>query len=198
MKRFLRSAVLTAAVALIAVPAVAGNWAIDPSHSVMNFKVRHIFSKAGGSFHTWEGMLQFDGTDPASLGAEVIIQTASINTDNEGRDEHLRSEDFFNVEEFPTIIFVSKKTEQRDGQWVLVGDFTMLGVTKEVEIPFEFYGSGKNPWGKTVAGFAGSVTINRKDFGMNWNKALDAGGAILGENVVIDLEIEAVEQGDAR
>ena len=198
MNRILRSAVLSAAIMLIAVPAFAGTWTIDPVHSVLNFKVRHIFSKTGGSFDTWEGTLQFDGANPATLGAEVIIQTASINTDNEDRDKHLRSPDFFNVEEFPTITFVSTRAEEQDGEWVLVGDFTMLGVTKEIAIPFEFYGSGKNPWDQTVAGFSGSVTINRKDFGMVWNKALDAGGAILGDDVVIDLEIEAAEQGDAR
>jgi polyisoprenoid-binding protein YceI len=198
MKRIFRSLVLSLAVALIAVPAVAGTWTIDPAHSVLNFKIRHIFSKTGGNFGEWGGTLQFDGADPASLGAEVTVQTVSINTENEDRDQHLRSPDFFNVEEFPALTFVSKKVEQHDGEWHLVGDFTMLGVTKEIAIPFEFHGSGKNPWGQTIAGFSGSVTINRKDFGMVWNKALDAGGAILGEEVVIDLEIEAVEQGDAR
>ena len=196
MNRFFRSAILSALVLVVAVPAVAGTWAIDPAHSVLNFKVRHLFSKTGGSFGEWQGTLEFDGADPASLAASVTVMTNSIDTENEDRDNHLRSPDFFNVEEFPTMTFVSKSSEQRDGEWVLVGDFTMLGVTKEVEIPFEFMGAGANPWGQTVAGFSGSVTINRKDFGMSWNKALDAGGAILGEEVTIDLEIEAVEQSD--
>jgi len=198
MNRFFRSAVLSALILLVAVPAVAGTWTIDQSHSVLNFKIRHIFSKTGGTFGEWGGSLEFDGADPATLAGTVTIKTASINTENEDRDNHLRSPDFFNVEEFPTITFVSKSAEQRDGEWVLVGDFTMLGVTKEIEIPFEFMGAGANPWGQTVAGFSGSVTVNRKDFGMVWNKALDAGGAILGEDVTIDLEIEAVEQSDAR
>ena len=198
MNRFFRSAVLSALILLVAVPAVAGTWTIDQSHSVLNFKIRHIFSKTGGTFGEWGGSLEFDGADPATLAGAVTIKTASINTENEDRDNHLRSPDFFNVEEFPTITFVSKSAEQRDGEWVLVGDFTMLGVTKEIEIPFEFMGAGANPWGQTVAGFSGSVTVNRKDFGMVWNKALDAGGAILGEDVTIDLEIEAVEQSDAR
>jgi polyisoprenoid-binding protein YceI len=198
MNRFFRSAILTAMVLLVAVPAVAGTWTIDPSHSVLNFKVRHLFSKTGGTFGEWEGALEFDGSNPATLSGNVTIKTASINTENEDRDNHLRSADFFNVEEFPTITFVSKSAEQRGDDWVLVGDFTMLGVTKEIELPFEFMGAGPNGWGSTVAGFSGSVTINRKDFGMVWNKALDAGGAILGEEVTIDLEIEAVEQSDAR
>jgi len=198
MNRFFRSAVLSALLVLIAVPAAAATWSIDPSHSVLNFKIRHLFSKTGGAFGEWQGTLEFDGSNPASLSADVTIMTASINTENEDRDNHLRSPDFFNVEEFPTITFVSKSAEQRDDEWVLVGDFTMLGVTKEVAIPFEFMGAGANPWGQTVAGFSGSVKINRKDFGMVWNKALDAGGAILGEEVTIDLEIEAVEQSDAR
>ena len=196
MHRIFRGAVLSALILVVAVPAIASTWQIDPSHSVMNFKVRHLFSKTGGDFGEWGGTLEFDGADPASLAASVTVKTASINTENEDRDTHLRSADFFNVEEFPTITFVSTGTEERDGQWFLVGDFTMLGVTKKMEIPFEFHGAGANPWGQTVAGFSGSVTINRKDFGMVWNKALDAGGAILGEDVTIDLEIEAVEQQD--
>ena len=198
MNRFFRSAVLGAMVLLIAAPAVAGTWTIDPSHSVLTFKVRHIFSKTGGEFGEWQGTLQFDGKDPSSLGANVTVMTPSIDTDNEDRDNHLRSPDFFNVEEYPTITFVSTATEKRGDGWVLVGDFTMLGVTKQIEIPFEHLGTGANPWGQTVAGFSGSVTIDRKDYGMVWNKALDAGGALLGEEVTIDLEIEAVEQSDAR
>jgi polyisoprenoid-binding protein YceI len=198
MNRFFRSAMLSALVVLVAVPAVAGTWTIDTSHSVLDFKIRHIFSKTGGEFGEWGGTLEFDPQNPGSLAANVTVQTASIDTDNEDRDQHLRSPDFFNVEEFPTITFVSKSAEQRDGEWVLIGDFTMLGVTREIEIPFEFMGAGQNPWGQTVAGFSGSVTIDRKDYGMVWNKALDAGGALLGNEVTIDLEIEAVEQGDAR
>jgi polyisoprenoid-binding protein YceI len=198
MNRFFRSAMLSALVVLIAVPAVAGTWTIDKSHSVLDFKIRHIFSKTGGEFGDWGGTLEFDPANPSSLSANVTVQTASIDTDNDDRDQHLRSDDFFDVEKYPTITFVSDRTENRDGQWYLIGDFTMLGVTREIEIPFEFLGAGANPWGQTVAGFSGSVTINRKDYGMVWNKALDAGGALLGEDVTIDLEIEAVEQTDAR
>ena len=198
MNRLFRYFVLVVALATVAAPALAATWTIDPSHSVLNFKVRHIFSKAGGSFGEWGGTLQFDGENPGSLSAEVTIQTASIDTDNEDRDNHLRSPDFFDVEKFPTISFVSKKAEQRGDDWFLVGDFTMHGVTKEIEIPFEFHGAGLNPWGKTIAGFSGELKINRKDYGIEWNKALDAGGMLLGEEVTIDLEVEAVQQGDAR
>lgn len=198
MNRLSTSLVLTVAAALIAVPAVAGSWSIDPAHSVLDFKVRHLFSKAGGSFDEWSGTLEFDGSDPATLQADVTIQAASINTDNENRDNHLRSADFFDVEQFPTITFVSTKSEQRDGQWFLVGDFTMRGVTQEVAIPFEFHGSGQDPWGSQRAGFSGELTVNRKDYGIEWNKTLDVGGMMLGDEVDIELEVEAVEQTDAR
>ena len=193
MNRVLRSLVLAGLIALVALPATAGTWSIDAAHSVMNFKVRHLFSKTGGSFDQWEGTLEFDGENPASLSAQVTIQAASINTDNDDRDGHLKSPDFFDVEQFPTISFVSTKTEKRDDGWVVIGDFTMHGVTREIAIPFEFYGAGKDPWGNTRAGFSASITVNRKDFGIEWNKTLDTGGVMLGENVVIDLEIEAVE-----
>ena len=193
MNRVFRSLVLTTLIVLVAVPAVAGTWSIDAAHSVMNFKVRHLFSKTGGSFDQWEGTLDFDGENPASLSGQVTIQTASINTDNADRDAHLKSPDFFDAEQFPTISFVSRKTEKREEGWVLIGDFTMHGVTREVAIPFEFYGAGKDPWGNRRAGFSASLTVNRKDFGIEWNKTLDSGGVMLGEDVVIDLEIEAVE-----
>ena len=116
MNRILRSAMLSALVLLVAVPAVAGTWVIDTSHSVMNFKVRHIFSKAGGQFGEWGGTLEFDGSDPGSLAANVTIQTASIDTDNENRDEHLRSADFFNVEQFPTMSLRSTVSSRPSGR----------------------------------------------------------------------------------
>lgn len=200
MNRSFRMTLMIALIALItsvAAPALAGTWTIDPHHSVMNFKVRHIFSKAGGSFDDWAGTLEFDGKDPATLAANVTIQAASINTGNDDRDKHLRSADFFDVEKYPTITFVSKKAEKRGDDWYLVGDFTMRGVTKEIAIEFEFDGSGKNPWGNNVAGFSADLEINRKDFGIEWNKTLDAGGMLLGDEVSIDLEIEASEASDA-
>jgi polyisoprenoid-binding protein YceI len=198
MNRVVRFLVLNALIALVAVPATAGTWSIDTGHSVMNFKVRHLFSKTGGSFDQWEGTLEFDGVHPASLGAEVTIQTASINTANADRDGHLKSPDFFDVEQYPTIRFVSKTYEHSEDGWALVGDFTMHGVTKEIAIPFEYHGSGKDPWGNRRAGFSASFTINRKDFGIEWNKTLDAGGVMLGDEVVIELEIEAVEADEAQ
>ena len=127
MNRFFRSAVLSALIVLVAVPAVAATWTIDQSHSVLNFKIRHIFSKTGGTFGEWEGSLEFDGADPATLGGTVTIKTASINTENEDRDNHLRSPDFFNVEEFPTITFVSK---WRTCAAACAGSFTAACTTK--------------------------------------------------------------------
>jgi polyisoprenoid-binding protein YceI len=201
MNRFPRAfgpALLVAALVLVAVPAMAATWDIDPVHSVLDFKIRHLFSKTGGTFDQWEGTLEFDGENLATLGAEVTIQAQSINTQNDDRDEHLRSPDFFDVEQFPTITFVSKRAESTEDGWVLVGDFTMHGVTREVAIPFEFHGSGEDPWGNRRAGFSGSLEIDRKEFGLVYNKTLDQGGLLLGDEVEIELEIEAVEATPGR
>lgn len=173
----------------------ATEWQADTSHSVLTFKVRHLFSKTEGKFEDWSASMQFDPEKLEEGSVEVVIQTSTVNTDNADRDAHLKSPDFFNVEEFPTMSFVSSKIEKADDGYLMHGTLTMLGVSKEISIPIEFLGSGPDPWGGTRAGFSGSVTINRKDFGMEWNKAMDKGGYILGENIDIDIEIEAMQVG---
>ena len=191
------SSVLIAIVLMASAAAVveAGEWAADPMHSVMNFKVRHLFSKSGGKFDDWSATINFDPAHLEKGSVEVVIQVASINTGNEQRDGHLKSADFFDAEKFPTITFKSTKVEKsEDGGYTLIGDLTMHGVTKEVSFAFDFHGSGPGPQGGSVAGFSASLTVNRKDYGISWNKTMDAGGAILGEEVTIELEIEAGEK----
>jgi polyisoprenoid-binding protein YceI len=180
------------AIVLITSAVSAETWKIDPNHSTVSFKVRHLFSKVSGQFTEWEGTIGFDTTDPSATAAKVSIVSASVDTGNEQRDKHLRSGDFFNAEEFPSIEFTSTKVVKHDGQWVIHGDLTIHGVTKSVEMPFAFLGAGADPWGGQRAGFSASTKINRKDFGIEWNKALDQGGMVLGEEVEIEIEIEAI------
>jgi len=183
------------AAAVLALPLAAGaaTWDIDPGHSGVEFKIRHFFSKVPGSFTDYSGTIEFDPENPLASSVEVIIQTASVNTNDEKRDGHLQSPDFFNVEEFPEMTFKSTKVKKGKGDLLLIeGVLTMLGVEKPVTLEGEFFGSGPDAWGGTRAGFSATTTINRKDFGMEWNKAMDKGGAILGEDVAISIEIEAV------
>lgn len=181
------------AVMAMAVTAPAATWKIDPTHSELTFKVRHLFSKTGGEFGKWSGTLEFDPENLSGGSVELTIDAATIDTDNDKRDQHLRSDDFFHVTEYPEINFASSKIVEDGGQWELHGDLTMHGVTKPVVIPFEFHGVGPDPWGGTRAGFSGELTLNRKDFGIAWNQALDQGGLVLGDEVHIDIEIEAAK-----
>lgn len=187
--------ILLAAVSILCLMAPvsqAETWNIDTVHSYLTFKVRHLFSNTKGAFDEWSGTIDFDPENPTEGSVTVEIQTASINTNNENRDRHLRSEDFFDVENHPVMTFQSTAVRETEDGMLLVGDLTLLGVTKQIEIPVQFHGAGPDGWGGVRAGFSGSVVINRKDFGMVWNKALDTGGAILGDDVTIEMEIEAV------
>lgn len=172
--------------------ATAATWNIDPTHSVLTFKVRHFFSKTSGTFGDWTGTIEFDPEKPEASSVQITIQTASIDTKHEQRDGHLRSADFFDAENHPTITFESTEVRKAGDGWELVGDLTMRGVTKSVVIPFTFLGSGPDGWGGTRAGFEGSTEVNRKDYGISWNKMLDTGGAVLGEEVEIEIQVEAV------
>ena len=174
----------------------ADTFAVDPSHSRLGFVVRHLgFSKVRGSFEDFEGNLEFTPGDLHSLRADATIKANSITTNEPKRDEHLRSADFFDVETHPTITF--ETTDVRvitDHQFILVGQFTMHGVTETIELNGEYLGESKDPWGGTRIGFEAWTTINRKDFGLNWNVALEAGGFLVGEEVEIVLEVQAVRQ----
>lgn len=167
-------------------------WVIDNAHSSAEFSVRHMMvSNAKGRFSKVSGTFEFDETNPSASEVEATIDVSSINTHDEKRDGHLISPDFFDVAVYPTITFKSTKVEKKsDEKFVVEGDLTIRDVTKSVTLDVEYNGQGKNPWGITVAGFNAITAINRKDFGLNWNAALETGGVIVGENVKISLEIE--------
>jgi len=173
-----------------------GTWNIDPSHSAIAFAVRHmVVSKTRGRFTKWSGQLRFDAENPVVSSVEVTIDPASIDTADGQRDAHLRSADFLDVENFPTASFRSTKVEESEaGRYRITGDLTVHGVTKSLVLDVTYEGSGKDPWGGERAGFSGSTSIDRKDFGLRWNQALETGGVLVGDKVELMLEIEAVKE----
>jgi polyisoprenoid-binding protein YceI len=169
---------------------------IDRVHSQVGFSIRHFFSKVPGQFKDFQGTILMDPKDPAASSVSVTIQTASIFTDNDRRDTHLRSPDFFAADSFPTLTFRSTKVEPagRD-HYKVAGDLTMRGVTKPVVLDVDFLGMGQVGIGGqsmgTKAGFEATTSLNRQDFGIRWNKTLDQGGLMLGDDVAVGLHIEA-------
>jgi polyisoprenoid-binding protein YceI len=180
---------LVAAVTLLAGPALAETYTIDSEHSSVAFSIRHLVSRTSGRFNDFAGTIKYDPSHPEKTSAEATIQVSSIDTDNEKRDGHLRSADFFNAEKFPTITFKSTKAKVKDGSIHLTGDFTMHGVTKSITLPVEILGTGTNPFNKKPqAGFAAELTINRSDYGVNtWSDV----ASVLGDEVKISLTVEA-------
>lgn len=193
MKRILTLLVLAA---LTALPAAswAGSWDIDTSHSGVTFKVRHFFTKVPGKFTDFGGSIVFDPAKPEAASVQVTINAKSIDTEHEKRDAHLNSEDFFFTEQHPQITFKSTKVAKQGDLFMVDGLLTMRGVEKPVTLSTEFLGAGPDGFGGTRAGFTATTTINRKDFGINWNRTLDQGGVMLGDEVEVTLEIEAVEK----
>jgi polyisoprenoid-binding protein YceI len=173
-----------------------GTWNIDPSHSTIAFSVRHmVVSKTRGRFNKWSGKLRFDAENPAASSVEVDIDPASLDTGDAQRDAHLRSPDFFDVEKHPTASFRSSKVEVAgEDRYRVTGNLTVHGITQPVVLDVTYEGSGKDPWGGERAGFSATTTIDRKHFGLEWNKALETGGLLVGEKVELNLEIEAVKQ----
>ncbi|HMQ33398.1 MAG TPA: YceI family protein [Chloroflexaceae bacterium] len=172
------------------------SWVIDNSHSHVQFTVRHMMiSKVRGRFQNFSGTVNFDEQIPANSTVDVQIEAASIDTRDEKRDGHLSSPDFLDAANHPYLTFVSKRVEVLDDtRGKLYGDLTIRGVTNEVVLDVEYNGQAKAPWGTTSAGFNASTKINRKDWGLNWNVALETGGVLVGEEVAIDIEIEIVKQ----
>lgn len=169
-----------------------GTWTVDPSHSNITFIARHlVVAKVRGRFTDFAGMITVTDDRLASK-VEATVQAASVSTDDDGRDTHLRSGDFFDVENHPTWTLVSTGIEGAGSDYVLHADLTIKGVTKSVAFDLEFDGVATDPWGNTKAGFTATAEINRKDWGLEWNVALEAGGVLVGEKVKIVLEIEAV------
>jgi len=173
----------------------AGTWAIDPSHSSVEFVVRHlVVTKVKGRFGTFEGTVTVDPTDPLGSSVDVTLQVASIDTRDEQRDAHLRSPDFFDSEQFPTITFRSSALRADGSDYEVDGDLTIKGVTKPVTLSLEYNGTSPDPWGGIRAGFSAETEINRRDFGLDFDVKLDTGGALVGEKIKILLEIEATLQ----
>ncbi|MGE3887074.1 MAG: YceI family protein [Vicinamibacterales bacterium] len=165
---------------------------IDKTHSEAAFQVRHLISKVRGRFADFDGTIDFDEEKPEQSKVSVTIQAASIDTNTPDRDKHLRSEDFFAVERFPTLTFVSTKiTPKGDGVFDVAGDLTMRGVTRPIVVPVSYLGKAVDPWGNEKVAFEGEVTLNRKDFGLNWNAAIETGGFLVGDEVKVSLSIQA-------
>lgn len=172
---------------------------IDRSHSNVTFKIRHLMSSVTGRFTDFDAAIHLNRATPAASSVEFTIKTPSITTDNEGRDKHLKSPDFFDVEKFPTITFKSTAIAagKAKDSYDVTGDLTMHGVTKRVTLPVQFLGFGKNGRGHPMAGFDIETTLNRKDFGIVWNRNLDEGGVVLGDDVKVAIAIEAVQRPPA-
>jgi len=177
--------------------ASASTWAIDPEHSYVGFKVRHLMvSNVKGSFTTFNGTVEHDDKDLAKSKVAVNIDTNSIDTNVQKRDEHLRSADFLDVAKYPAMTFTSKKIAQNGkGRLAITGDLTLHGVTREVVLDAESLSpESKDPWGNIRRGTTAATTINRKDFGLSWNAALETGGVVVGDEVTILLEIEMIKK----
>ena len=165
---------------------------IDRSHSEVAFQVRHLLSKVRGRFSDYSGTIQFDPSSPEQSRVEVTIQAASIDTAEPQRDAHLRSADFFEVDTYPTLTFTSTAITPRGGErYDVGGDLTIHGVTRQVTLPASFLGAAKDPWGNEKFVFEAEVTLNRKDFGLHWNAALETGGFLVGDEVKVELSIQA-------
>ncbi len=171
-------------------------WQIDNAHSSVQFSVRHMMiTNVRGEFGQFSGDINLNEEDPTKSTVKVQIETASINTREQRRDDHLRSADFFDAATYPQMTFASKKvTRTGDKTARMTGDLTIKDQTREVVLDVEFEGQGKNPWGVTVAGFNAKGKINRKDFGLNWNVALETGGWLVGDDINIAIELEVVKQ----
>jgi len=173
---------------------LTGTYTIDPSHSQIGFSARHaMVTKVRGQFKEFSGSGSFDAENPSNSTLQVTIQAASIDTGNTDRDGHLRGNDFFSMDEFPVITFNStafKKAEQ--DSYLVTGDLTIKGIVKSVVIDLETTGTAVDPYGNVRVGFEGKTTINRKDWGVNWNAALEAGGVLVSEKVTLEFEISAI------
>jgi polyisoprenoid-binding protein YceI len=192
------TSILAAVVLLTATAAFADaeTFGVDPAHSVAGFRIRHMMSAVNGKFDDMTGTVRIDRAKPENSAVEFRIKTASINTGVGDRDKHLRSAEFFEVDKYPEIVFKSTKVAPTDTKdlYNVTGTFTMKGVTKQLTLPVQFIGFAKDPWGKERAGFELETTLNRKDYGILWNKALDQGGFLLGDDVKVHINVEAVKQ----
>lgn len=192
----MKKALFLALSALVALPMVAAakpeTYTVDAAHSGISFQVRHFFSEVPGRFTDFSGKIVWDAEKPETSSVEITVQAKSINTDNTNRDGHLQNADFFDVEKFPTITFKSTSVKAKDAKTLTVnGDLTVKGVTKRTAIEVQILGVMELGGGKAKAGFKTEFTINRQDFGISWNKTLDQGGTVLGDDVKVSVLFEA-------
>jgi len=189
---FKKTIALIVVAAMISGSAFAAEvFVVDKAHTDIGFSVKHlVISSTKGNFGDFDGKIMYDAEDVTKSSVEMTIKTASIDTDNEDRDKHLRSGDFFDVEKYPEITFKSKRIENRDDGMVAIGDFTMHGVTKEIQLPFTITGVVKDPWGNTKMGVEAETKIDRTDYGLTWSKVLETGGLVVGNEVKIMISAE--------
>jgi polyisoprenoid-binding protein YceI len=186
---------MTAPTLTTGLTALSGTYTLDPSHTRIGFVARHaMVTKVRGSFNEFEGTATFDGDDPAKTAVSVTIKADSIDTRNAQRDVHLRSNDFLAMEAHPEITFVSTAFDLtgEDG-FDLTGELTIKGVTNTVTIPFTYEGAATDPFGNLRVGFEGSVVINRKDYGITWNAALETGGVLVSDKITLEFEVSAIK-----
>ena len=194
----MRRAIIAVAGALLLLAEVqfasAGQYKIDPDHTTVSFRVRHLFTSVDGRFDKFDGTITFDPAKPETAAVDGTIDAASVNTNVTERDKHLRSADFFDVENHPKLLFKSTKVtevapDKTHGK--MAGLLNIRGVEKEVVLDVTFHGQGKDPWGNFKAGFSAATRINRKDFGLKWNDTLETGGLLVGDDVDIRIDVEA-------
>jgi polyisoprenoid-binding protein YceI len=170
-----------------------GTWKIDPSHTSVGFVARHLMvTKVRGRFASVQGAIEIN-QDPTQSSTLITIDTPSIDSRDEKRDEHLRSADFFDVEQFPHITFTSTKVEPDGNHWRLTGDLTIKDITRPVVLDVEYEGAITDPWGGERIGFTASTEVDREDWGLTWNVALEAGGVVVSKKIKLELEVEAVK-----
>lgn len=174
---------------------VTGDYTLDPTHTRLGFSTRHaMVTTVRGQFSDFAGTAHIDSNDPAKSSVSLTIQIASVDTGVADRDGHLRSGDFFDAETYPTMTFTSTSVARdEDGVWQITGDLTIKDVTKSVTIPFEETGSARDPFGNVRVGFEGGTAINRKDWGLTWNAALETGGVLVSEKVKLEFDVSAVQ-----
>ena len=176
-----------------AIDDITGDYTIDTSHSRLGFVARHaMVTKVRGQFGAFEGTARIDEANPSASKVDLTIQVASVDTGSADRDGHLKSGDFFDVETYPTITFTSTEVKRDGADWAVTGDLTIKDVTKPVTIEFEQTGSAVDPFGNTRVGFEGETTINRKDWGLTWNAALETGGVLVSEKIKLEFDVSAI------
>ena len=177
-----------------AIPVPTGTWVVDPAHSTVEFQVRHMgIATVKGQFTEFAGSAHVDTANPANSKVEVSIVANSINTGQQQRDDHLRSGDFFESEQYPDITFTSTDVTRDGDEWTITGDLTIKGVSRSISVPFEFAGSAQDPFGNTRIGVEGAAPLNRKDWGLTWNAALETGGVLVSEKIKLEFDVSAIK-----